>query len=385
MTNQTYTQPILLRGDMIASLSGQPTQQANPGDADHGMVMQDVTALGTSSDLYRFVWVQNTNGYTADQFQNGQGWQLQSYDRSADPDGAPKVGDDGWSVVPGYESMVPKNDLVAGLGAGDDYVVLQDMGGSNRFLLYDLDGELSQTPTTMTYAASTEQGDTDVGNNNGELNFDDSYAAVTCFTPGTLIDTPDGARPVEDLAPGDLVVTGDGTARPIRWVGRRDLSDGFMATRPNLRPIRIRAGALGHGMPARDLIVSPQHRVLIRSDIAERMTGSRQVLIAAARLTHMPGINRLNPRYGVTYIHIMFDRHEVVWSNGAATESFYPGPAALGGVEAACRDELFTLFPALAAPLPGSTVPPAFPIISDDRARQLTHRHRKNAKVLFAD
>lgn len=383
MPDTTYTQPILLRGDMIASINGQPAQQGNPGDADHGIVMQDVTALGTPSDLYRLVWTRNVNG-TADRFENGQGWQLQSYDRDADPDGAPKTGDEGWTVVPGYEAMVPKNDLVAQLGAGDDYVVLQDFGGANNFLLYDLDGGLDQTPTTMTYAASTEQGDPNAGNNNGELNFDDSYAAVTCFTPGTMIDTPDGERPIEALSPGDLVVTGDGAARPIRWVGQRRLTDADMASQPNLRPVRIRAGALGQGMPARDLIVSPQHRVLIRSDIAQRMTGSRHVLIPAARLTHMPGINRLNPRYAVTYIHIMLDRHEVVWSNGAPTESFYPGTAALGGVDAQCRDELFTLFPELAARLPGSVAPLAFPVMQDDRVRQLLHRHRKNGKILFA-
>lgn len=94
---------------------------------------------------------------------------------------------------------------------------------------------------------------------------------VFCFVAGTLIETPVGWRAVEELAPGDLVITRDNGHQPVRWVGSVRLSGSSLARHSRLRPIRIRAGALGPATPARDLLVSPQHRVLVRSNIAMRM------------------------------------------------------------------------------------------------------------------
>ena len=381
MPDSTYLDPVLLTGDMLASLSGQPWQQANPGDSDFGIVMPNATALGDSSDLYRLVWTVNADS-TATQFANGQGWSLQVYDPAADPDGSAGTGDDGWSTVPGYENMVPKDDLVSGLGAGDEYIVLD--AGFGKFLLYDTNGGLPTTSTTLTYLAATEQGDALHGDNDGNLDFYDTYEAVACFATGTQIDTPTGLRWVETLRLGDLVSTRDRGPRPIAWVSVRHLSHAELVARPNLRPVRINAGALGPGQPVRRLVVSPQHRLLVRSRIAERMFGVDEVLVPAVRLTGLPGIGRITPAQGVSYHHFMFDRHEVIAANAAACESFFPGPESLRALPDPTREELFALFPELAAPVPGGRLIAARPLVAGRPARELIRRHRKHGRAPVA-
>jgi len=97
--------------------------------------------------------------------------------------------------------------------------------------------------------------------------------------------------------------------------------------------------------PSSDLIVSPQHRVLVRSKIAERMFGSDEVLIAAKRLSEIDGIDVVEGASGVVYFHLLFDRHEIVTSNGAESESLYTGLQALKSIGGAARKKIFALFP----------------------------------------
>ena len=92
-----------------------------------------------------------------------------------------------------------------------------------------------------------------------------------CFTPGCLIATPDGLRPVEDLQTGDMVITLDAGAQPIRWTGRVTLGSGQLRANPSLCPVRVRAGAFGAGRPNRDMLLSPQHRLLLSGWRAELM------------------------------------------------------------------------------------------------------------------
>ncbi|HGG05312.1 MAG TPA: hemolysin, partial [Aliiroseovarius sp.] len=116
------------------------------------------------------------------------------------------------------------------------------------------------------------------------------YADIICFTSGTFIETDAGPRLIEDLRPGDMVTCADGSYSPLRLIMRRDI-DGFdLFQNPNYYPVRILAGALGAGIPGRDLLLSRQHRLLLRSAIAERMFGQREVLVSAIRLTALPGI-----------------------------------------------------------------------------------------------
>lgn len=205
---------------------------------------------------------------------------------------------------------------------------------------------------------------------------------VPCFTPGTLIRTADGERLVEDIAVGDLVWTRDNGLQPVRWAGRRSLSAAQLAALPHLRPIRIAAGALGGGQPARDLLVSPQHRVLVRSSIALRMFGAAEVLVAAKQLVSLPGITVDVEADGVTYLHLMFDHHEVLVSNGAETESLYPGPMAIAALGDAAAAEIHAIFPELRDN--DMAVSPARPLVPGRMARKLAERHGKNGIALAA-
>ena len=178
---------------------------------------------------------------------------------------------------------------------------------------------------------------------------DTAYVTVEvmpCFTPGTLIATPQGERLVEDLKVGDRVITRDNGIQEIRWVGRKELTGFELARQPHLRPVLIQKGALGKNLPEHDLLVSPNHRVLVANDRTALYFEEREVLAAAKHLTGLKGVDEVDTM-GVAYIHFMFDQHEVVLSNGAWTESFQPGDYTLKGIGDAQREEIFALFPEL--------------------------------------
>jgi Ca2+-binding RTX toxin-like protein len=171
---------------------------------------------------------------------------------------------------------------------------------------------------------------------------------VPCFASGTLIDTPYGARPVETLGAGDVVLTRDGGPQRIVWAGSRSLSGRELEAAPNLAPVRIARGALGPDLPDRDLWVSPQHRMLLGGFRARLYAGLDEGFAAAIHLVGLPGIDRPK-RDAVTYHHLLFDRHQVIRANGAGTESLLPSAAALDAFSRAARAEVLALFPDLAS------------------------------------
>lgn len=200
-------------------------------------------------------------------------------------------------------------------------------------------------------------------------------SAVPCFAMGTIIETAGGPRPVETLRPGDPVLTRDNGMQTLRWQGGTHVTRDGLDLRPNLRPVLIRAGALGLGSPAVDLTVSPQHRVLVRSRIAHRLFRDAEILVAAKHLIGLPGIEAVIPANGVTYVHLLFDRHEIVLSNGAWSESLHAGPQALASVSDAARREILSLFPELAW---GDRPEPRRRLLTGAEARHLAERHRRN-------
>lgn len=209
------------------------------------------------------------------------------------------------------------------------------------------------------------------------------YADLLCFAAGTWIETQDGCKRVEDLVPWDMVRTYDNGFQPVRWIGAFDVSPAHLAAEPRLTPVVIHADALGGGFPQQDLVVSRQHRVLVSSVIAQRMFGTRDVLIPACKLLPLPGVELLeNAGQGVRYFHILFDRHELIWSNGMPTESLFTGPEALKSVSPDARQEIMSLFPELCAPNP--TVKAAR-LIPDKgkQMRKLVARHCTNKKPLM--
>ncbi|MBU2359117.1 MAG: Hint domain-containing protein, partial [Alphaproteobacteria bacterium] len=167
-----------------------------------------------------------------------------------------------------------------------------------------------------------------------------------CFTPGTTIATPKGERLVEDLRPGDRIITRDNGIQEIAWVGSKEMTGKELAAKPHMKPILIKAGALGHGLPERDMLLSPNHRVLVASEKTQLYFEEREVLAAAKHMTGAQGIHTLDVMR-TTYIHFMCERHEVVLSNGAWTETFHPGDYSLNGLGNSQRNEIFELFPEL--------------------------------------
>ena len=236
---------------------------------------------------------------------------------------------------------VNAGDIVDGSEGGDDFDVL-DLSGSAPE-----EGSLRVTLSPD----NVENGVVDYfnadGSDAGQLVFTNIERVVPCFTPGTLIATPKGERKVEELEVGDRIITRDNGMQVIRWIGKRDMSGEELAAKEHLRPVLIRQGALGNDLPERDMMVSPQHRVLIANDKTALYFEEREVLVAAKHLTDMEGIDVVDVSH-TTYIHIMFDQHEVILSDGTWTESFQPGDMSLAGVGDASREEILELFPELA-------------------------------------
>ena len=175
-----------------------------------------------------------------------------------------------------------------------------------------------------------------------------TQGGVICFTPGTRLATPDGPKLIEDLAEGDRVSTRDGGDQDIRWIGKRRMSGARLYAMPHLRPVRIRADAMGEYEPDGDLLVSPDHRVLLRGPQAEALFNTPEVLVAAKDLVNDHSVLVDYSVREVTYIHLALDQHHVVWANGVETESFHPASAALDAVVEDERARLLAQFPQVA-------------------------------------
>lgn len=162
---------------------------------------------------------------------------------------------------------------------------------------------------SFAFSASTDV--SQIALNQGALNGATVDILSICFMPGVMIRTPDGEAAVETLRIGDLVVTAEGATAPIRWIGRQTILTRFADPVRNL-PIRIRAGALGEDLPARDLRVSPDHALRIEG-----------VLVHAGALVNEMTILRDS---GVpdkfVYHHIELDGHALLLAENIAAESF---------------------------------------------------------------
>jgi hypothetical protein len=191
--------------------------------------------------------------------------------------------------------------------------------------------------------------------------------SIPCFVAGTRIRTPNGEVAVETLSAGDLVDTLDDGPQRLRWIGR-----GRVTARGNLAPIRIRAGTFGdHGT----LMVSPQHRILVRDPLAELMFGEEEVLVAAKDMVNDLTIRSV-PGGSVDYVHLFFDRHQIVFSEGLATESFLPGAQTANGFDERIMAELRAIFPDLDAA--GASMVSARPALRSYEAQALIRAARQS-------
>lgn len=196
-----------------------------------------------------------------------------------------------------------------------------------------------------------------------------SFAAPACFAEGTLIRLARGERPVDLLRIGDMVMTADHGPQRLRWIGRQplDFRENSVTAAEKDKPILVSAGALGPDQPCRDLVVSPQHRLMCSGPSIEGAFGCRDVLVPAKALLDHPGIRCMKGRRRVTYHALLFDRHEVIFAQGAPVESFRPGPVALAGLSVMDRMAIAALYPSSSGHDLG---PPARKLLQRREARQ---------------
>ena len=362
--------------DSIEAGSGNDTIEAGDGD--------DTVHAGEGDDSI-------VGGAGDDQLTGGQGDDTFVI---APGDGADTITDFGAGITgPTDDGIQSNNDFVDLSGfyntASRDAVNAADADPNNDFktalniLRADAaDGNIDGIIDGIDYSAQI--GDIDLTLENGgspvtgvDLNFDTTN--VVCFTRGTLIRTAQGDVPVETLKPGALVATRDAGNQSLRWIGYRRLDAKTLQGGTNLRPIRIAAGALGSGLPLRDLLVSPQHRLLVRSAIAERMFGTNEVLVAAKHLLRLNGVDVAEELDEIEYWHFMFEDHQVVFAEGAEAESLYAGKEALLSIAPAALREIHALFPDIAQ---GSAPNPVRLLIKGRQGRRLAERHQRNQRAL---
>lgn len=254
-----------------------------------------------------------------------------------------------------YEDTMYGNDVYSLDGVGvhkDGAVALVQDGVVIDFVSFDS----TVSPTTGPAAGMTSTQIGSTGNNqNASIQLDDSggwtsgplnEGTIPCFLAGTLIATKRGEVAVEDLRPGDMVVVRDGGLAPIRWIGSLQ-ADARGDRFERNAPICIPRGSMGRNMPARDLYVSPNHRIWMRDASFEMFFAEREVLIPAKHLVGWKGIKQVSYVPEPEYFHILFDTHQIILSDGMLTESFHPGEVTIDQFENEARDELLRLFPEL--------------------------------------
>ncbi|SEV91155.1 Hint domain-containing protein [Cognatiyoonia koreensis] len=168
---------------------------------------------------------------------------------------------------------------------------------------------------------------------------------VICFTPGTMILTDQGPRDVASLREGDKIQTKDNGVSEILWLGQRHVTGARLMAMPALVPVRLRAGALEKDVPDAGLLVSPDHRMVLRGPRARALFSADEVLVPARDLVNDHTVIRDHAVKAVTYIHMLLPQHEIVFANGVATESFHPASAALATMQADEKDRLFDRIP----------------------------------------
>ena len=266
-----------------------------------------------------------------------------------------------------------ENDTLFG-GDGDDLFILGNQTETGDGTITIVGGEGDETDgDTLMLTPDIGQGDitftnTDdaAGGLSGNFTLPDGTVVtfseienIICFTPGARILTPRGERPVESLRPGDMVITRDHGPQPLRWTGHRTVPgvDRFA-------PVRVAAHVLdGARAP---LLVSPQHRFLFTGYKAELLFGCDEVLVAAKHLVDGHAVTQTDQAM-VTYIHLMFDRHEVIYAEGTATESFHAGAIPACRPSRAARARSFSRSSPICAATPKAMGPPRAPACAATR------------------
>lgn len=254
-------------------------------------------------------------------------------------------GDDYFYYVPGdgLDTIANFNfgntgSITDGINTNNDFIDLSSYYDTMNELRADWmdDGILNQS-NAADYSNNTQfaPGDGIVFQGASTSDFTTDTTGVVCFTDGTMIRTASGNRPIEELQIGDMVHTVDRGLQPIKWIGTSHYDEHDLDDNPKLRPIVVNARVFGSD---RDLVVSRQHAFLLPE---------RDLLVRAIQMVKadIPGVRVALGRKRVTYYHIMFERHELIYAEGIATESMYPGPQALRALCPEAIEDLLSVFP----------------------------------------
>lgn len=301
---------LYMTGNQIATFSS----VSSGGNGDGMKVsLADVKTLGTADDVFRIQFTQVSPSAT--HFSNGQFVSI--YDAND-------------KLI--YSQLNPQHDMYQGRASSLTHQIFH----SPTNLVFDINGI---SGNTLTYGPGPEPARSTQLPFNALPNTPPAPPEPEhpiCFTAGTRILVSNGWRKVETLAPGDMVWTLDNGMQPLRWIGRRtSVGQGPFA------PVRIAKGTFGN---QRALRVSQQHRILVRNPHYLKRFGAEEALVAAKHLVNGQSV-RIAPEDSVDYLHIAFDRHEIILADGMLTESLLLGPAGLKSLDAEARAELMALFP----------------------------------------
>jgi hypothetical protein len=284
--------------------------------------------------------------------------------------GGPNQIFDGTSI---YNATITYTD---GTTATITAVIFQDTAG-NSYLAPEFSANADQTALEAGAIRSLTL-DSLVGNvYSGLTGTRQTSNFAVCFAQGTQIETPTGERAIESLIAGDLVQTLDNGPQPIRWIGGRTVPAIL-----GMEPVLFDQGSLGPNIPKRPMMLSRQHRLMLDTVVAERMTGTRQVLVPAYKLSGLPGVRIVQTVGFVTYWHFLCDQHEIVIADGAPAETLYLGQQARKSMSSTAIAEVTKLFPDLVHHK--ATIKPARSLMNGARQSRLINRLFQNGKDAVA-
>jgi hypothetical protein len=255
----------------------------------------------------------------------------------------------------------------SGFASGNDYAIFEDSSGQ-QYILFSSDFDQTRISASGDLEL-TEQGD-------APSNI--PIADILCFAKGTMIRTVSGEKTVEDIKVGDKLVTYEGTITTVHWASSSHHDAETLTRFPKLRPVKIKEGAFGDGLPKHDLLVSRQHRMMLRSIVANRMTGHFEVLVPVHTLSDNSFAEIDETQKEVTYYHLLTDQHDVILANGLPCESLHIGAHLEGAIGPDRYQQVLDLLASGQVSKESS-----LPILENKQARKLIERIAKNGKLLL--
>ena len=210
------------------------------------------------------------------------------------------------------------------------------------------------------------------GNNIGTTLYTDF---ITCFAKGTLIRAKNSVTPIENITIGQQIWTLENGYQPVRWIGHTTvIAQGSKA------PVVFAPGSLGN---EKELIVSQEHRMHLKSGVSEFLFGNQECLIAAKHLCGLPGI-KLREGGNVEYFHLMFDRHEIISGNGVLSESFFLSESSVSAIDNNQKAELLSLFSDLTTGMQKHGATATMTLKASEAALLKAYAQNKNSDLFIA-